>query len=134
MRTALVADDRVNLVKNQCARRLQHATAAFAGQQNVERFGRRHDNMRRPLGHRRALARRRVAGPDKRSNVDLRQTQRAQFFLNAGERDLQVALDVVAQSFERRNVNDVRGVVEFAVDAETHQIINRGQKSGESFT
>ena len=74
--------------------------------------------MRRPFGHRRALASRRVAGPDKRPDVDLRQTKRAQFFLNAGQRNLQIALDVVAEGFERRNVNDVRGIVEFSFNAQ----------------
>ena len=134
MGAAFVADHRVNFVEDKRARRLQHAPATFAGQQNVERFRRRHDDVRRPLGHRRAFARGRVAGPDKRANIDFGQTQRAQFFLNPGQRNLQIALNVVAERFERRNVNDVSGVVEFSFDAEAHQIVNGGQKGGQSFT
>jgi hypothetical protein len=46
---------------------------------------------------------------------------------------LQIALDVVAECFERGNVNDVRGVVEFSFDSEAHQVIDSGQKGGECF-
>jgi len=49
--------------------------------------------------------------------------------LNAGQRNLQVALDVVAQCLERRNVNDVGGVIEVSVDTEPYQIINAARKA-----
>ena len=36
------------------------------------------------------------------------------------ERDLEIPLYVIAECFQRRDVNDMRGVVEFSFDAETN--------------
>ena len=40
VRAALVADNSVNFVDNQCARGFEHPAAAFAGQKDVERLWR----------------------------------------------------------------------------------------------
>ena len=53
-----------------------------------------------------ALARRRVAGAHRVADLDVRQPQRAQPRADAGERLLQVALDVVRQRLQRRDVDD----------------------------
>ncbi len=101
MRTALVADDRVNFVDNQRARRFQHPPPAFAGQQDVKRFRSRDDDVRRTLRHRGAFGGGRVAGAHERADVDFGQAQRFQFCLNSFERNLQISLNVVAEGFQR---------------------------------
>ena len=90
--------------------------------------------MRRSLGHGGALAGRCITRSDKGADVDLRQTKGAQFFMNAGQRNLQIPLDVVAKGFERVDLNDVSGIVEFSFHPQSHQVINGRQKSGECFT
>ena len=114
----------MDLIDDERAGRLQHATPAVAGQQDVQRFGSSYNNMRRAFGHRSALAGRCVTCSNKCPDINLRQTQRSQFFLNAGQRHLQIALDIIAESLERRDINDVSDVVEFSFHAQSHQVID----------
>ena len=124
VRTALVAHDRMDFVNNQRARCFQHPPAAFARQQNVERLGRRHDNVRRTLGHRHALGRGRVAGAHERADVNFGQSHCLKLLLNSFERCLQIALNVVAERFQWRDVDYVRAVVEFSFESEPDEIVN----------
>ena len=55
-------------------------------------------------------------------------------FLNALQRLLQVALNVIAESLQRRNVNNVRLVLQFPGDAALHEIIDRRKKGRECFS
>ena len=134
VRTAFVAHYRMNFVDDQRARRFQHPAAAFAGQQNVKRFGSRDDDMRRTLRHRSALRSRCVTCSDQRANVYFRQAQRFQFFLNTFQWRLQVALDVVTERLQRRDVDDVRRVVEFSFNSEANEIVDRRHKRRECLT
>src|SRR5215208_6476474 len=97
MRATLVADDSVNLVKDECARGFEHPATAFTGQEDVERFGSRDDDVRGTLRHRGSLGGWCVAGANECANVNFRQSERFQFFLNSFERDLEISLHVVAE-------------------------------------
>ncbi len=68
MHAALVARDRMKFVDNYVADRTQLLAKPRRGQQDEQRFGRRDQDLRWPLQHRRPLARRRVAGSKSRAN------------------------------------------------------------------
>ena len=99
MRSTLVADNCMNFVENQCPRSFQHSPATFAGQQDIKRLRSRDDNVRRTLRHRRAFGGGRVAGSHERPDIHFRQIQGFQFSLNSFKRNLEIALDVVAEGF-----------------------------------
>ena len=61
MHAALCTGDRVNLVDDHRAHAAEHATAAHGREHDVQRFGRRDENVRRLPNHARARRRRRVA-------------------------------------------------------------------------
>ena len=128
MRAALVRRQRVDLVDDHGARRRQHLAAGFGAEQDVERFRRGHDDVRRGAPHALALRRRRVAGAHPGADLDLRQAPGAQLLAHSGERRFEVALDVVRQRLERRDVDDLRLVRQAALQPLPHQRIDRREK------
>ena len=128
MRAALAARDRMDFVHDHAARRRQHVAPGFAGEQQIQRLGSRDQNMRRALDHGRALAGRGVAGAHLHANVHVRQMERLQLRTNAGQRPLQVALDVVGQRLERRHVHHAGFVCEPACHAVAHQCVDCGEE------
>jgi hypothetical protein len=103
---ALAAGDGVDLVHDHRAHRLQHRLAAFARQQDGERFRCRDEDVGRTLPHRGALAGRRVAAANQHPDL-------GEFGLAAAqlvERGLEVLLDVVAERAERGDIEH-RGLV-----------------------
>ena len=101
MRTALVVYHGVNLVDDKRPRVLQHSAPAFACQQNVERFRRSNDDVRRLLRHRGPLARGRIAGAHQRPNLDVIEACYLKIFLYSAQWRLQINLNVVAQGLQR---------------------------------
>ena len=99
---------RVDLVDDDGPRGRQHVAAGFGAEQDVERFRRRHEDVRRPAAHALALAGRRVAGAHPGADLDVGQARAAQLLADAGERRLEVLLDVVRQRLQRRDVDDLR--------------------------
>ncbi len=93
VRAALGRGDGVHLVEDQRADRAQHL-ARLRGEDEVERLGGRDQDVGRVPLHRGALALRRVAGADADPEVGLQ----------ARERPAQVALDVVVERLQRRDV------------------------------
>ena len=93
VRAALRPGDRVHLVEDQ---RLDPAErlARRRGEHEVERLGRRDQDVGRLLDELAALLRRRVAGAD--ADAEAR--------LEPGERPAEVALDVVVERLQRRDV------------------------------
>ncbi len=106
MGATLVVGHGVNFIDNDGARRAQHAPRAFSRQQNEERFGCRDQNVGRTLAHLLAFPHGRVAGAhggaDGREENSLFGGQRGDF----GERRIQILADIVAERFERRDVDD----------------------------
>ena len=131
VRTAFVADQRVYFVDYYCAHRTQHRPSAVAGQQDVERFGCRDQNMRRALAHQRARRSRRVTGAHRSSDGRHLTEFFGQQLLNSSQRLFEIALDVVAQRLERRHVQHHGFRCEFATPDTTGQLTDRGQEGGE---
>ncbi len=131
MGAALVRGDGVDLVDDDGPRRLQHFAAGLGAEQDVERFGRGDEDVRRPAAHAVALARRRVAGAHPGADVDIGKALRAQGVADAGERRLQVLLDVVGERLQRRDIDDLRLVGEPAGETLPHQPVDRREKGGE---
>ena len=93
VRAALRARDRVHLVEDQRADAAQHL-ARLRREQEIERLGRRDQDVRVLAEHRLALLLRRVA----RADAD------AQVGLDARQRAAQVPFDVVVERLQRRDV------------------------------
>src|SRR5664280_1795622 len=108
MTASLVADERVNLVDDDRRDRPENLPAALARQEEIERLRRRHEDVRRPARHRRALSRGRVA----RSHEDAHLRNRRVESADLGERPLQVLLNVVRERAQRRDVEDLRLVLQ----------------------
>ena len=73
----------------------KHRTAGSGAEQNVERLRGGDDDVRWAAAHAFPLALRRVAGAHPCADLDIRQSALAQRLPDAGERCLQIALDVV---------------------------------------
>ena len=128
MGAALVRRDGVDLVDDDRARGREHRAPGLGAEQNVERLRRRHQDVRRAAAHALALGRGRVAGADPGADLDVGKPAAAQPFADAGQRRLEVAVDVVRQRLERRDVDDLGRVGEPALEALPHQLVDRGQK------
>ncbi len=107
------------------------ARPEFGAEQDVERFRRGDDDMRRAPAHALALARRRVAGAHPGADLDVGQALRAQRLADAGERRVEIRLDVVRQRLERRDVDDLRLVRQPSFEPLPHQRVDRGEEGGE---
>ena len=109
------------------------ARPELRAEQNVERLRRRHQDMRRAAGHPHALGGRGVAGSDPGADFDIGKAAAAQPFPDAGQRGLKIAVDIVRQRFERRNIDDLGRVGEPALKALPDQVVDRRQKGRERF-
>ena len=131
MRAALVRRHGVDFVDDDRARGRQHRTAGSGAEQDVEQLRGGDDDVRRAAAHAFPLAGRRVAGAHPGADFDIRQSALAQRLADAGERCLQVALDVVGQRLQRRDVDHLRGVCETACQPLADQPVDRRQERGE---
>ena len=117
MRAALVRRQRMDLVDDHGPRGREHRAAGIGAEQDVERLRRGDDDVRRAAAHALALAARRVAGAHPGPDLHVRQALRAQGLADAGKRRFQVALDVVRERLQRRDVDDLRLVRQPALQA-----------------
>ncbi len=85
--------------------------------------------MRCLAPHPGALRLRSVAGAHHCTNGHLGQIQHRQFFANAFERRLEIALDVIRQSLERRHVNDAGLVRQRSRKPLLDELVDRGEES-----
>ena len=133
MRAALVVDHGVDLVDDHRRNRAQHPAATVRGEQDVERLRCRHQDVRRLLEHRGARRGRGVAGADRGPDRDLGLAAFPQPLEDAGERLLEVALDVVRQRLERRHVDDLGTLGKLASggDALADQVVDHRQERGQ---
>ena len=137
----LVAHHRVDFVHDHRFDGAQRLTAALGGEHQIERLGRDDQDVRRALDDRLPLRGRRVARAHR--GADARHRRAAQCALlrprprqlrDFPQRLFEVALDVVAQRFERRDVEDARLVGQLAgLLAQPHQIVDRGEERGQRF-
>ncbi len=100
MRAPLVAEHGMDLVDDQRTDCRQHFAAADAGQQQIERFRRRHQNMRRVARHFLPLIGRGVAGAYGHADIHRRHGCQMQMLGYAVQRHFEILLDVITQSLE----------------------------------
>ena len=115
VRAALGRGDRVDLVDDDRLD-VREDLARAAGEHEVQRLGRRDEDVRRVAAHRGAVLLRRVAGADADGEV------RA----DAAQRRAEVAVDVVGERLERRDVDEARVVGGLAARA-----VERPQERGQ---
>ena len=133
MAAAFAGGDGVDFVDDHRVRGAEHLPAGVGAEQHVKGFRRGHQNVRRGFAHRRAVFLRCVAGAHGGVDLQFGQAHHAQLLGDAGQRVLQVDLDVVGQRLERRDV-DHQGFVGQAVggfQAAVDQIVDDGEKRGE---
>ena len=128
---ALRAGDRVDLVDDHRANAAEHAAAAHAREHDVQRLGRRDENVRRLAQHARARRRRRVARANGDANLGKRLARRGEALAQLGERLLEVALDVVVQRLERRDVEDVNRVRQRLTQSVDDELVQLPEKRRE---
>ena len=105
----------------------KHLAPATSREQDIERLGRGDQQVGRLAEHRGPFALRRVAGANRYPDVRQLGIQRGQF----GERPLQIFLHVVAESPQRRDVDDA-GLVRkrFAL---TSEVVDRREIASNRF-
>ena len=132
MTSALIVRDRVNLIDNDGPHAGEHFARSFRRQENIERLRRGHQNVRTLAEHPLAIRRLRVARPQ--TDADGRQRDAALLSQRAdlGQRPLQVLLNIIAQRLERRAVDDLRVVRQFACACTADQAVDADQKSSQS--
>ena len=113
MRAALVRRDRVDLVDDDRSRGRQHAAARFGAEQDVERFRRGDEDVRRAAAHalRARLRAYRRCAPSVRISTSGRPCARKASRMPASGAS-RLSLDVVRQRLQRRDVDDLRLVRE----------------------
>ena len=128
MRSALVVRHRVNLVDDDSLDASKRFSAAGRGQQDVQRFRRRHENVRRSPQHRLACRDQRVAGADRGPDFGHRLRQVVSELENFRQRPVQVLLDVVTKRLERRDVQNLCLVLKIAGEGFSDQRVDTGEK------
>ena len=131
MGAALIVGDRVNLVDDDGADRPEDAAALLRREENVQGLGRRHEDVRRPLEHGAPRGHERVAGadgrPDLRQRVSALQREREDF----RERPVEILLHVVPERLERRDVHDLRRVLQRAGGGLPDQHVDAREERGQ---
>ncbi len=112
VRAALGARERVDLVDDDRRGRRAAISRAPRGEHQVERLGRRDQDVGRARGDAPALLGRRVAGAHRRRSAGAASTpRRSAAQADAGERRAQVLLDVDGERPERRDVEDAAALL-----------------------
>lgn len=128
---AFATDHGVDFVDDEGACAGQHLAAARAREQQVQALGCRDEDVWGRARHGGAFARGCVARAYAGSNPVLLQAHVVEHPVDAVERAVQVAVDVVAQRLERGDVDDVCAVLEQAFEAELHEFVDGAEKCGE---
>ena len=131
VRAAARADHRVDLVDDHRADVREPLAAPLRRQQQVQRLRGRHENVRRRPHHRRARRRGRVSGAHRRGDHRSREAHFGGQRANARQGLSEVLVDVAAQSFERRDVEDSGLLGQAVLDAFAQQIIDGDQECRE---
>ena len=106
--------------------------ARLRGEQQVERLGRGDQDVRRPLAEGAPLVRRRVAGAHRRRAPRARCRRRAaRRQRDARQRRAQVAVHVVDERLERRDVQHAQAAQRVGRDRLGHQAVEAPQERGE---
>src|ERR1017187_5113871 len=107
VRAALVPGQRVDLVDDHGPHRREHLPAACRGEEEIERLGCRHDDLRAVAQHRRALGWRRVAVADGHLHLGRLQAELDRDLGDLCEGLSQVLAHIDRQGSQRRDVHDI---------------------------
>ena len=99
MSASLVSGECMNFIDNQACRGLQHASPGIRSQQQVKRFRRCYQNMRRFSSHFLALGLCRISSSNRSSDLKIRGCQFSKTFSNSVQRRFKIALDIVRERF-----------------------------------
>lgn len=130
---ALAAGQGMDLVDDHAAHPGKHLPARLRAEQDVQRFGRGDQDVRRALAHRSAFDLRRIAGAHRATDIDVGQAETRQFLADASQRLLQVDADVVGQRFQRRDIDHLGSIRQLAAGGQPlhHQGIDGGEEGGQ---
>ena len=131
MRATLVRRDGVDFVDDQRPRGRQHPAPGLRAQQHVERFRRRHQDVRRAAAHSHALGGRRISRSHPGADLDIRQPAAPKAVADARQRRLQVAVNVVRQRLERRYVDHLGLVGQPPIETLADQFVDRREEGRE---
>ena len=131
MGSAPAADHGVDLVHDHGADRAKHLAASFGRQQQIQRFGRGHQHMRRLAQHGGTIGLGGVAGSHGRGDAWSLDPERLGHPPNATPGLGEVSVDVGAQCFERRHVDDPDLVGKRRAKTFLQQVVERCQECRE---
>ena len=131
MRAALVRRHGVDFVDDHRAGGRQHLAARLGAQQDVKRFGRGDEDVRRAPAHPLALGRRRIAGAHPGADLDIGEPAALELAADARQRRFEIAMNVVRQRLERRDIDDLRLVGQLSRQTLADEPIDRGKEGGE---
>jgi hypothetical protein len=131
VRSALRASDGVDLVDDDGTRGRKHFPARRGAEQDVERLGRRHHDVRRRARHSHPLGCGRIARSHPRADLHVRQPERTQLRADARERRREVPIDVVGERLQRRDVDDLRLILQLACEPFANEAVDGREKGGE---
>src|SRR5262245_6672867 len=131
VRSALVAGQGMNFIDDYRLDAAQPLAAFARCQQQIKRLGRRDENVRRVFEHRLPLSLRRVACADGRADRQLAQPCFGRQRRDFSQRRLQIALNIVAQRLERRDINNFRPLRQLAVEPASKEPIDADQKGSQ---
>ena len=131
MRAALVRGDGVDFVDDHGAGSREHLAPGLRAEQDVKQFRRRYQDVGRPPAHPLTLGRRRVAGTHPRADLDVSEPPPNELLPDAGQRRLQVAVNIVRERLQRRDIDNVGRVGQIPFEALPDQIIDGRKKRRE---
>ena len=131
MHAPFVVGHGVNFIHNHGLHIAQDGAALLRRQQNVERLRRRNQNVRRALQHEPPVFHQSVARAHGRPDLRHQQPAISRHLQNFSQRDFKILLNVVAEGFERGNIENVGAVAQFPGEGFADEAINACQKSGQ---
>jgi len=130
VRPALVGRKRMNFINDHGPDGLQQMPAFLGREQDKQRFRRRNKDVRRPPEHLLAIRHRRVAGPDQHPQLRHEESGLEGSLADLGQWLSEIFLDVVTESFQRGDIQDLSLVFELARQRLRKEPIDAGEKRG----
>ena len=128
---AAVAGQGVNLVDDDGVHAAQGFARPLGREHQVEGLWGGDEDVRRAGDEGAAARGLGVAGADADADLGERLAARLGQFADGGQRGLEVALDVVAEGLERRDVDDAGDGIEFLLLAAADELVDPDQEGGE---
>jgi hypothetical protein len=133
MGAALVVGDGVDLVDDDGADSAEVFPALAGGKEDVERFWSGDEDVRRVAEHGGTLFGQGVAGADAGADLRAEETALHGEVLDLGQGGVKVFLDVVGESLERADVDDLGTGRELAGERGAEELVDADEEGGEGF-